>query len=113
MEQQPWHLKKELSIGTIVSLIILGTGALAGYLDTKALAQSNHDSIEDLGQIPERIIRLEEQLAQLRVQQSELKKDVSESSAESRAADIMTLEALQQIQVAIARLEEKINRSQQ
>lgn len=30
-EQHPWHLRKELSIGTIVSLLVLGAGSVAAF----------------------------------------------------------------------------------
>ena len=105
-----WHLRKEVSMGTIISLVVLGLGATAGYVDTKAVAQENKKTLKSIEDLPARIIRMEEQLAQLREQQVELKRDLTNSSMDSRTAELAQLKALQEIQVAIAKLQTELNR---
>jgi predicted RNase H-like nuclease (RuvC/YqgF family) len=103
-----WHLRKEVSIGTLITLIVLGVGALAGYFDTKALAQNNSDKLENVEGLSERITRIETQLTTLREQQIELKSEVASSSVESREAELAQLRVLQEITNAIARLETQL-----
>lgn len=109
MVKEAWHLRKELSIGTIISLLSLTALGLGGYFDIRAQTKSNQESVSELEDVPERVIRIEEQLSQLRAQQTDLKEDMADSASESRQADQMQLDALTQIQLAIARLEERLN----
>lgn len=107
-DQNSWHLRKELSIGTIVSLVILGVGSIGAYYTAMAQIEKNAESVEELSDVPAKVIRIEEQLLQLREQQVELKRDLANSSAESRESDSMTLEALNQILIQMAKLEQKL-----
>ena len=103
-----WHLRKELSIGTIISLTVLGVGALAGYLDTKALAQGNSEKLEQVQELPARIARIEEQMSTLREQQVELKRDLANSSNQNRESQLEQLAMLNAIQIALARLQAQL-----
>ena len=97
-----WHLRKELSIGTIVSLFILGTGSLAAYFDAKGQIAQNAKNLEG---VPDRITRLEERLMSLQEQQAQVRSEIARAAQENRQADVETQAALQAIAVAIARIQ--------
>ena len=100
-----WRIRKEVSIGTIVTIGIVVVAGIGGYIDLRALAQGNAKQID--GQ-PERLARLEERIAALQREQHALSQEVQEAAEESREADEMTINTLNAIAIAIARLEQQI-----
>jgi len=103
---EPWHLRKELSIGTIVSLVVLGFGSIGAYYTAMAQIEQNAKQLQG---VPDRITRLEERLAQLQNQQSQLRADLAAAAAENRESNADTTQALQAILVAIARIEAQLD----
>ena len=73
---KPWHLRKELSIGTIISLAVLGMGSIAAF----ATVQERLEHKADKAQV-ERILTKQEEFAN---NIGEMKSDIKEILRELR-----------------------------
>lgn len=104
-----WQFERKVSLPVMITILGMLLAGAAAFWKVQAQATENATSIEKLETVPADIIRIQEQLAQLRTQQAEIKDDLSNSSSESREADAMQLQALQNVLIAITRLEEKLN----
>ena len=108
VKSEPWHLRKEVSIGTLVTLVVLSLGSIGAYYDARGQIGNNTEAVEELQPLPEQVVRMQEQLLMVREQQIELKEALTAASAESREADLMTLATLQEVLIQLARLEQAV-----
>ena len=72
-----WHLRKELSIGTIISLAMLGMGSIAAFATVQERLEHKADKIQ-----VERILTKQEQfhqdIAEMKVDLKEVLKELRE-----------------------------------
>ncbi len=88
-EQEHWHLRKELSIGTIISLALLTGSGFAAYA---SLAQSV-DNLETEPKVElEQVARIEERQKELKEDVEDIKRDVKRLPAiEQSLSDLKDL----------------------
>lgn len=106
--EKTWQFERKVSLPIMATILVMILSGAAAFYKVEAQTSKNADAIERLEPVPEDIARIQVQLDQLRSQQAELRSAVSASSAESRSADSMQLQALQEVLLAIARLEERL-----
>lgn len=67
---ESWHLRKELSVGTILSLLVLGSGSIAAFTsiqnDVEQLQQEPKVEIADVARIEERQRTLQEDVKDIK-----------------------------------------------
>lgn len=67
---EPWHLRKELSVGTILSLVTLGIGSIAAFTAIQADVQQLKDQpkveVSDVARIEERQKRLQQDVQEIK-----------------------------------------------
>lgn len=76
-QPEAWHLRKELSIGTMISLLSIGVGSVLAYADMKADLEHKASSTE--------VAVVQSRQMQFSSDISEIKADLKELLKEQRA----------------------------
>lgn len=97
--ESTWRFEKRISLPLLIMIL---SGIIAGafaFWQVRAQAAENAEKIEKLEEVPAEIASIRQEIKQLRETQAEMKEN-----------DEMQLDVMLQIQLAIARLEERLNR---
>jgi len=73
--KEPWHLRKELSIGTIVSLLVLGAGSVAAF-QTVSSELEHKASKTDVAVILDRQARFSKDIDEMKADLKEILQEV-------------------------------------